>query len=71
MGMRPRFFQHSLRNRNINYRHGRFFVTIQVEHNKSLLGAIVGERSVLNELGEGVKGVLEGLPLKYAELELG
>ena len=69
--MRPRFFQHSLRNRNINYRHGRFFVTIQVEHNKSLLGAIVGERSVLNELGEGVKAVLEGLPLKYAELELG
>lgn len=69
--MRPRFFQHSLRNRNINYRHGRFFVTIQVEHNKLLLGAIVGERSVLNELGEGVKAVLEGLPLKYAELELG
>ena len=69
--MRPRFFQHSLRNRNIDYRHGRFFVTIQVEHNKSLLGAIVGERSVLNELGEGVKAVLEGLPLKYAELELG
>ena len=69
--MRPRFFQHSLRNRNINYRHGRFFVTIQVEHNKSLLGAIVGDRSVLNELGEGVKAVLEGLPLKYAELELG
>ena len=69
--MRPRYFQHSLRNRNINYRHGRFFVTIQVEHNKLLLGAIVGERSVLNELGEGVKAVLEGLPLKYAELELG
>lgn len=69
--MRPRFFQHSLRNRNIDYRHGRFFVTIQVAHNKSLLGAIVGERSVLNELGEGVKSVLEGLPQKYAELELG
>ena len=46
-------------------------MTIQVEHNKSLLGAIVGARSVLNELGEGVKAVLEGLPLKYAELELG
>ena len=69
--MRPRFYQHSLRNRNIDYRHGRFFVTIQVEHNKSLLGAIVGERSVLNELGEGVKAVLEGLPQKYAELEWG
>lgn len=69
--MRPRFFQHSLRNRNIDYRHGRFFVTVQVAHNKSLLGAIVGERSVLNELGEGVKAVLEGLPQKYAELELG
>ena len=31
----------------------------------------MGDRSVLNELGEGVKSVLEGLPQKYAELELG
>lgn len=69
--MRPRYFQHSLRNRNIDYRHGRFFVTIQVAHNKCLLGAIVGERCVLNELGQGVRSVLEGLPVKYEELVLG
>lgn len=69
--MRPSFIQHSLRNRNIDYHRGRFFVTIQVAHNKSLLGAIVGENSVLNELGEGGKGELVGLPQKYAELELG
>ena len=69
--MRPRYFQHSLRNRNIDYRHGRFFVTVQVAHNKCLLGAIVGERCVLNELGQGVRTVLEGLPVKYEELVLG
>ncbi len=69
--MRPRYFQHSLRNRNIDYRHGRFFVTVQVAHNKCLLGAIVGEKCVLNELGQGVRTVLEGLPVKYEELALG
>ena len=36
-------FRKSLRNANINYRNGWFFVTSQVAHNKSILGAIVGE----------------------------
>lgn len=64
-------FHKSLRNKNIDYGHGRYFVTIQVAHNKSILGAIVGGRSVLNELGKRVKDVLAGLPLKYTELKLG
>ncbi len=64
-------FHKSLRNKNIDYGHGRYFVTIQVAHNKSILGAIVGGRCVLNELGKGVEDVLAGLPLKYTELELG
>ena len=34
---------------------GDFFVTIQVAHNVSLLGVIVGERVVLNELGGGYR----------------
>lgn len=69
--MKGRYFHKSLRNKNIDYSRGRFFVTIQVAHNASLLGAIVGERSVLNELGCGVQGLLNDLPLKYPELELG
>ena len=39
-------FRKSLRNANINYRNGWFFVTSQVAHNKSILGAIVGEECV-------------------------
>ncbi len=46
-------FRKSLRNANINYRNGWFFVTCQVAHNKSIFGAIVGERCELNELGRG------------------
>ena len=46
-------------------------MTIQVAHNMSVLGAIVGDKSVLNELGEGVKQILEELPLKYPEMVLG
>lgn len=46
-------------------------MTIQVAHNKSVLGVIVGERVVLNELGLSVQEMLECLPLKYPELELG
>ena len=37
-------FHKSLRHKNINYSNGRFFVTMQVAHNASLLGAIVGEK---------------------------
>ena len=69
--MKGKYFHKPLRNKNIDYRKGQFFVTIQVAHNKSVLGAIVGERVILNELGRSVQAVLEGLPLKYPELELG
>jgi hypothetical protein len=48
-------FRKSLRNANINYRNGWFFVTFQVAHNKSIFGAIVGERCELNELGRQVE----------------
>ena len=69
--MKGKYFHKPLRNKNIDYRKGQFFVTIQVAHNKSVLGAIAGERVILNELGRSVQAVLEGLPLKYPELELG
>ena len=69
--MKGKYFHKPLRNKNIDYRKGQFFVTIQVAHNKSVLGAIVGERVILNELGRSVQAVLDGLPLKYPELELG
>ena len=65
----PRF-RKSLRNANINYRNGWFFVTCQVAHNKSIFGAIVGERCELNELGRQVEAYWRGLPEKYPELEL-
>lgn len=41
----------SLRNDAINYRAGWWAVTIQVEKNKSIFGAVVGEKVVLNALG--------------------
>lgn len=50
-----------LRNGNINYSYGWFFVTFQVAENKSELGAIVGESCVLNALGERVKALIETL----------
>ena len=68
-GRLPRF-RKSLRNDNINYRNGWFFVTCQVAHNKSIFGAIVGERCELNELGRQVEAYWRGLPMKYPELEL-
>lgn len=43
-----------LRNKNINYSRGMFFVTMQAVFNKTIFGAIVGEKCVLNELGEAV-----------------
>ncbi len=66
--MQGKRFHPSLRNKNIDHGKGRFFVTIQVAHNMSVPGAIAGEKSVLNELGEGVRQTLEGLPLKYPEM---
>ena len=50
-----------LRNTRINYRFGWFFVTFQVFENKSELGAIVGDKCVLNVLGEAVKKIIETL----------
>lgn len=60
----------SLRNKGINYRAGWWAVTVQVAKNKSLLGAVVGERVVLNGLGRAVEEYWEGMPGKYPELEL-
>ena len=60
----------SLRNAAINYRNGWFFVTCQVAHNKSIFGAIVGERSELNDLGRRVEEYWRAMPSKYPELEL-
>ena len=63
-------FRKSLRNANINYRSGWFFVTSQVAHNKSMFGAIVGDKVILNELGQKVWEYWQGLPAKYPELEI-
>ena len=43
-----------LRNPNIDYERGWFSITVQVAHNKSVFGAIVGEKCELNELGRAV-----------------
>ncbi len=63
-------FRKSLRNSNINYRNGWFFVTTQVAHNKCVFGAIVDDRMVLNALGEAVRSCWLALPTKYPEAEL-
>ena len=63
-------FRKSLRNANINYRNGWFFVTFQTAHNKSVFGAIVGGKCELNGLGRQVEAYWRGLPAKYPELEL-
>ena len=47
-----------LRNANINYSRGTFFVTIQAAFNKTIFGAIVGEKCVLNPLGEAVEALI-------------
>lgn len=65
----PRFHK-SLRNANINYRNGWFFVTWQTAHNKSIFGAIVGDRCELNELGHRVEEYWREMPAKYPEMEL-
>ncbi len=54
-----------LRNKNINYEEGWFFVTFQVEQNKSLLGAIVEEQCILNELGNAIEENIQKLPKIY------
>ena len=66
----PAYWHKSLRNPNINYRAGWWAVTVQVAKNKSLLGAIVGKRVVLNALGRAVEAYWRALPAKYPGLEL-
>jgi REP element-mobilizing transposase RayT len=61
----------SLRNPNINYRNGWFFVTTQVAHNKCILGAIVRDRFVPTPLGEEVRKAWLAIPEKHPEMELG
>ena len=63
-------FRKSLRNPNINYRNGWFFVTTQAAYNKCVFGAIVGDKCVLNVLGEAVRDCWLSLPAKYPEVEL-
>ena len=64
------YFRKSLRNPNINYRSGWWAVSIQVAKNKSIFGAIVGDKAVLNALGRAVEAYWLSLPAKYPELEL-
>lgn len=45
-------------------------MTSQVARNKSVFGAIVGDRCVLNPFGEKVREYWLSLPAKYPELEL-
>ena len=63
-------FRKSLRNPNINYRSGWWSVSIQVAKNKSIFGAIVGDKAVLTALGRAVEAYWLALPEKYPELEL-
>ena len=67
-----RFAPHrtSLRQAAISYRSGWWSVTVQVAKNKSLLGAVVGDRVALNALGRAVASVWRALPGKYPELEV-
>lgn len=50
-----------LRSAALDYSRGWFFVTIQAAFNKTIFGAIVGERAVLNELGLSVEKTLANL----------
>ena len=59
-----------LRNANINYSRGTFFVTMQAAFNKTIFGAIVGEKCVLNELGEAIVASLGALGERYAGVEI-
>ena len=59
-----------LRNVNINYSRGTFFVTMQAAFNKTIFGAIVGEKCVLNELGGAVEESLKSLGERYDGVEI-
>lgn len=56
-----------LRNRNINYADGWFFVTLQVAHNKTMFGVITNDRCELNELGRQVGSAWEGMFARHPE----
>ena len=57
-----------LRNPNINYFKGWFFVTFQVAMNKSVFGVISDKKLILNALGEMVRENLLGLGRIFPEL---
>ena len=57
-----------LRNPNINYFKGWFFVTFQVAMNKSVFGVISDKILILNALGEMVRNNLLGLGRIFPEL---
>ena len=59
-----------LRHANIDYSHGTFFVTVQAAFNKTIFGAIVGIKSVLNELGEAVADSLRTMGERYPGTEV-
>jgi len=59
-----------LRNANINYSRGTFFVTMQAAFNKTIFGAIVGEKCVLNELGEAIVASFVALGERYDGVEI-
>ena len=69
-GMALPYRHKSLRNPNINYRSGWWAVSIQVAKNKSILGAIVGDKVALNALGRAVEAYWRALSEKYPELEI-
>lgn len=66
----PKKHRPMLRNKNINYKRGTFFVTIQAAFNKTIFGAIVGTKSVLNELGLAVESSLRSLGERYPGVEI-
>ncbi len=67
---REKKYRPMLRNANIDYSHGTFFVTIQAAFNKTIFGAIVGEKSVLNELGKVIQESLQSLGERYLGTEV-
>jgi len=56
-----------LRNPNINYSDGWFFVTMQVAQNKTMFGVIADGRCELNALGEKVGSGWEGMCARHPE----
>ena len=56
-----------LRNSNINYSDGWFFVTMQVAQNKTMFGVIADDKCELNALGEKVGSSWEGMFARHPE----